>query len=395
MVRKTKKVVDSVAVKALSPRDPDTHYMGDEPIFTLQPESDQRKLRLVQSFTWYNRFYGRKEAKECLLQYLEINDRTADLKNVRKVDDSQFNIPYCWLARLSLRGLQLNDQESMDLNHEISRLLKMVKQTEKSNQEADVKEVKETSNRPNVQDIMREKAREAAGELEGLLDNFISSGANNKFTIKAMDEISKKNVLPQHITFIADIWKKKINEFDEALLAKDSQIREAYRHLSKTQIKNLIKFSEQVLSDLNSYVSVKKANKAPRKRKAVPVEKIVSKLKFMKEFKDENKKIELISISPVKLHGASECYLYDTSKRKLVYLCADDYSKAFTVKGTTILGFDSEKSQVKTLRKPETQLKEFNKLGKPAGRKYFGDIKAVSTQFNGRTNENMIILRAW
>jgi hypothetical protein len=35
------------------------------------------------------------------------------------------------------------------------------------------------------------------------------------------------------------------------------------------------------------------------------------------------------------------------------------------------------------------------KLGKPAGRKFFDEIKAVGTAFNGRTNENIIILKAW
>lgn len=394
MVRKTKKIVDSTVVKALVPRDTDTHYLGDEPIFTLQPDSENRKLNLVQSFNWYNKFYGRKDAKDCLLQYLDLNTRVSEAKLVRKVDDNEFKITICWLARMSLRGLVLNEQESQTLNQEILRLTKLVSNTDK-NKTPLLLEESEVSNKPNVQDIMREKAREAAGELEGILDNYVMSGAGNKFVVKAMDEVSKRNLLPQHINIITDIWKKKQKEFEDALLAKDVQIREAYRHLGKSQIKNLIKFSEQVLSDLNSYVSVKKANKAPRVRKAVPVEKIVSKLKYLKEFKDSNKKIELISISPVKLHGASECYLYDTAKRKLVYLCADDYSKTFSVKGTTILGFDSEKSQVKTLRKPETQLKEFNKLGKPAGRKYFEDIKTVSTTFNGRTNPNMIILRAW
>lgn len=76
-------------------------------------------------------------------------------------------------------------------------------------------------------------------------------------------------------------------------------------------------------------------------------------------------------------------------------MCADDYSKTFTVKGTTILGFDTTKSQSKTLRRPADQLKDFLKLGKPAGRKFFDDIKAVSITPNGRTNENMIIIKAW
>ena len=159
-------------------------------------------------------------------------------------------------------------------------------------------------------------------------------------------------------------------------------------------MRNTIKFIEQVLSDLNSYISIKKANKTPRKRKAVPVEKIVAKLKYLKEFKDPANKLDLISVHPTKLHGASEAWVYDTAKRKLHHYIADEYSKTFTVKGNTILGFDTNTSEIKTLRKPGEQIKEV--MGsKPAARKYFKDIKAVGTTPNGRFNENMIILKAF
>jgi len=126
----------------------------------------------------------------------------------------------------------------------------------------------------------------------------------------------------------------------------------------------------------------------------VPVEKIVAKLKYLKTFKDVASKLDLVSISPVKLHGSSEAWVYDTAKRKLHHYIADEYSKAFTVKGSTLLGFDTGKSEIKTLRKPAEQLKEI--MGsKPAARKYFNDIKAVSTTPNGRFNEAMIILKAF
>jgi hypothetical protein len=49
----------------------------------------------------------------------------------------------------------------------------------------------------------------------------------------------------------------------------------------------------------------------------------------------------------------------------------------------------------KTLRNPAEQLKEFVSGGKPAARKAFVAIKATETKFNGRGNENMIILKAW
>jgi hypothetical protein len=94
------------------------------------------------------------------------------------------------------------------------------------------------------------------------------------------------------------------------------------------------------------------------------------------------------------LHGAAEAWIYDHAKRKVIHFIADDYSKTFTVKGNTLLGFDTAQSEVKTLRKPAAQLNEI--MGsKPAARKFFKDIKAVSTTPNGRFNENMIILRAF
>jgi hypothetical protein len=129
-------------------------------------------------------------------------------------------------------------------------------------------------------------------------------------------------------------------------------------------------------------------------RKAVPVEKLVAKLKYLKVFKDTATKLDLTSLHPVKLHGSSEAWVYDTAKRKLHHFIADEYSKTFTVKGNTLLGFDAANSEVKTLRKPAEQLKEI--MGsKPAARKYFKDIKAVATTPNGRFNESMVILKAF
>jgi hypothetical protein len=295
---------------------------------------------------------------------------------------------------MNLRGLELSEHEELTLENEIQRLLKTIYKPEVKEASATGAVVVEAPARPNIQDILRDKAREAGGELEGLFDEFVTSGAPTKHSLRPMDEVAKKNVMPQHISLLSDVWKKKLNEFDEVLKGTDAQLVQGYNHLTKTQLKNIVKFIELVINDLNSYISVKKAAKAPRARKAVPVEKIVAKLKYLKTFKDTASKLDLVSISPIKLHGASEAWVYDSAKRKLHHYIADDYSKTFTVKGSTLLGFDTAQSEVKTLRKPAEQLKEV--MGsKPAARKYFKDIKAVATSPNGRFNEHMIILKAF
>lgn len=396
MTKKSKKVLDTSSVRALNPKDPDTKYMGNEPFFALQPEPDLRNIALGKSLNWYSKFYGRKDAKEMLMQYLELNHRKDEAKIIKKVSDSELMMSWCWVARLKLRGLVLTEHEETTLENEIQRLIKAVHKPEIKESQTSIRKTveKEPVNRPSVQDIMKEKAREAAGELEGLFDDYITSGAATKFSTKTMEELSKRNILPQHISILTEVWKKKANELYEVLEGKDKQLLEGYSYLTKTQIKNTIKFCEQILADLNSYVSVKKASKAPRARKAVPVEKLVSKLQYLKEFKDPAMKLELVSMHPVKLHGASEAWVYDTAKRKLHHYIADEYSKSFSVKGNTIIGFDNIKSEIKTLRKPSEQIKEV--MGsKPAARKFFDSIKAVATQPNGRFNKNLIILKAF
>lgn len=388
--KKVIKASDYSQVKTLDPKDADTKYFGEEPMFAVQPDEDQRRLALMRSFTWYGRFYGKKDAKEFLVQYLELRDRPAEAKIMRKVDEKECINTLCWLARMELRGLSLTETESDTLQNEIKRLQETVHKPQIIETATSIP----VTNRPNIQDILKDKAREAGGELEGLFDEYITSGASTKHSLRPIDEVAKKNVMPQHISLLTDVWKKKLNEIEEVIKGKDVQLVQGYQHLTKTQLKNIVKFIELVISDLNSYISVKKAAKAPRARKAVPVEKQVAKLKYLKTFKDTANKLDLVSISPIKLHGASEAWVYDTAKRKLHHYIADDYSKTFTVKGSTLLGFDTAQSEVKTLRKPSEQIKEV--MGsKPAARKFFKDIKAVSTTPNGRFNDQMIILKAF
>lgn len=397
MVRKTNKVVDTTSVRALDPKDPDTVYLGDEPLFALQPEPDLRNIAIGRALNWYSKFFGKKDAKNMLIQFLELNNKKNEIKIIKKVNESDINSSIVWLSRMNLRGLVLNEFEKLRVDNEIIRLVNLVEKPEvKTSQTSIVKENEENKPvvRTNVQEIMKEKAREAGGELEGMFDEFILLGCPTKHNFKPIEEVAKKNILSQHISILTEAWRIKLEEYNNVLVSTDEQLVEGYSNFTKAQIKNIIKFIELVLTDLNGYVNIKKVNKAPRVRKAVPVEKQVSKLKYLKEFKDPAQKLDLVSLHPVKLHGSSEAWVYDTAKRKLHHYVADEYSKTFTVKGNTLVGFDNNKSEVKLLRKPNEQIKEI--MGsKPVARKFFDSIKAVSTQPNGRFNDSMIILKAF
>ena len=196
--------------------------------------------------------------------------------------------------------------------------------------------------------------------------------------------------MAQHINIIKASWNNKLKELELVLTGTDQQLAESYSCYTKTQIKNLVSFCQSILTDLDSYAQNKKAKVNVRRKKPVSIEKLVMKLKYLRTFEE----FGLESISPTKIPGSSEMWVYNTKNRKLQYYQADEYAKVFTVKGNSILGYDTNKSVQKTLRKPNEVIKELLNCGKPVARKIFADIKATPISVNGRFNENLIILKA-
>ena len=149
-----------------------------------------------------------------------------------------------------------------------------------------------------------------------------------------------------------------------------------------------ITWINDLLAAVEQYRGVKKATKKARVKKAPSKEKLVSKLKYAKD----NKTLKIVSINPADIIGASELWVYNNKTRKLGKYVAASY-QTLGIKGTSITGYDVDKSVSKTLRKPEDQLKEFAKAGKVVLRTFLKDIKAVETKLNGRISTEVLLLR--
>ena len=111
-----------IAVKPLNPRSPDTKYTGLEPAWRVQP-TDDRTSQLSAAFSWYNYFYGKKDAREMLVAYLEHNGRKADVRALKGVPDSAVRLTTAWLCRMSMVGLELTDTEQVRLEGYIQEIL--------------------------------------------------------------------------------------------------------------------------------------------------------------------------------------------------------------------------------------------------------------------------------
>ena len=372
-------------VKPLNPRSADTNAMGMEPTWKTQP-TEGRISALSHAFSWYNYFYGKKDAREMIVNYLETHGRKDDVRTLKQIPDSSIRLTTGWLCRMSMVGLELTDHEQIKLDNLLKEILE-------SKQDDVVEEVsaEDAVPRVTIQDRLREKVSECAGELDGLFDDFIQEGAKLNADYKPVVLMRSLNIAPQMVNDIKQIWTRKLSEFDAVVAGKDADLVQAYNHLTKIQLRNCVKFCELVISDCGAYVQIKKVERKPRKVRAVPPEKRAAKFKHIVDFAE----LKLKGLPAASLVDKSEAWLYDTKKRKLIHLVADSHAQAFTVKSNSVIGFSTVESQQKTVRKPADILKALGAAGKPAARKIYKDLTTTETPFNGRGTENLIILKSW
>ena len=378
------KAAATKAIKPMNPRTPDIKYTGLEPEWPAQPTAETRPSALMSAFTWYNYHYGKKDVKDIVVDWLTRQDRATEARNFARVPDATLQNQLGWLCRMNLRGLELIEREQSFVQQSIANHLaavKAVKQIDAVTEDAPP--------RVTIQDRLRDKAYEIAGEIEGMLDDMILSGAKMSADYKPMAVMRGMNISPQMISIISEHWQRRLAELEELQQGKDPQLVEGYSNFTKLQVKNLAKFCEQVLADCASYVQIKKTERAPRKKKPVSAERLTQRFRYLREFDELKLKSEAVT----KLVGSTEAWFYDTKKRKLIYVVADTHVGTMTVKGTSLLGFDTTNSVQKTLRKPAEQIKALMTGGVPAARKYFKEIRATEIKYNGRSNENLILLR--
>jgi len=370
-------------VKNLAAKSVDTKYTGFEPEWPAPVPEDQRRISLMRTFQWYNYHCDKKTAKQCVLDWL-LEHLPDQHRAFARVPDSVVPSQLGWLCRMAVRGWQLDDHERSyihdTVNHHVAADYR-VKQV--------IDAVVPEPERVTIQDRLRARAEEIAGELEGMYDDLIKADCKISADFKPMAVIRGMNLAPQMVSGVREVWQERLEQLQTVQEGRDAELVAGYSNFTKVQLRNLIKFTEQVLADCGSYVQIKRVERKPRKKKAVSPEQTARKFKFMPAF-DE---LKLTSEPAARLVNSSEAWLYDTKKRKLIHVIADTHIGTFTVKNNSLVGIDDTASQMKTLRKPAEQIRALLAASWPNSRKYFKDIRATEVRFNGRGSENIVILK--
>ena len=260
-------------------------------------------------------------------------------------------------------------------------------------EETKVEESEKPSNAyvPSIQDRIKEASSNIIAEIEGKVDEFI----DNPKKFKGFDTLKffrKIGVNQAHCRYVRSFYEGILAEYQMLQLPakeQDEQLREAYSHLGKAEVKKAVDLFQGIISACDLITAESKANRKTRTPKAKSADKMVAKLKYNKS----DEKYKVASIHPIDIVGATELWGFNSKTRKIGKNIAEEHT-TFQVKGTTLQFFDANKSVAKTLRKPEQQLTEFNKAGKVQLRKFLDNIKGVETKLNGRFNADTVILKA-
>jgi len=352
--------------------------------------SDEEKSKMFRSFEYFVHY--------------EIADKKT-IASVRKWLDKESGfekdvlaklkkVPDVWFGTFGKACFIWDKTGWMPEAHKIHLLNKIPPLVEKAEEIIEKQEEKKKEKPAiSIQDRMKEQVLDLCGTWEGYLDMLLEG----EFDLKKFDPYNEMRayasgvIKPNHAKIIKDLYTGQHEEALEIVAWEDPDIKEGYSFMDAKLRKTHLEFFEKINSACDTMINTGKAQRKPRKPKAVSKEKLVAKLKYQLN----DSVLGIASINPIEIIDATEVWVYNTKTRKLGVYKVGGLHPCVTVKGTTLQQFDEAKSVQKTLRKPAEQLKDFKGNAKTKYQKAFDEIKTTDTKMNGRFNDSTIILKVF
>lgn len=341
----------------------DNQYYGAEPMIVDTDDQGER----TKALNWYNYMYDADKARTFLIEYMRANKfPTADINAVKRVP--KYNVPSTigWLARIQTNGNMLSNPEYFGtrLAQLINEGIAIKKNTAPAKERVVV----------SIQDRMIAKNNALFADVEvAVIDE---RGSMYQFLIS-------NEITPPAATFFLSKYQPILDE----VMSDDEQVAEAYGKGLKAERA----FWQAVIDDLDRYLNNKKAVKTrkPRAKKTKSAVDVVGKLKYQKEFPP----LKIVSVNPAEIVGSSQVWVYQTKLGKLSMYNAVGPA-GISVKGTTLIGFDVETSEIKRANRDiEGVIERILSGGKIQLRRIMPSIKAKAVAPSGRINSDTIILR--
>jgi uncharacterized protein (DUF433 family) len=390
-----KEKITSVSIRENAKRDYSPKWDGAE---AWDGEQFNRHFRGAMAY--YRMESSGKELKSKVIDWMGRNGyEKAVIKAFKDTRDGRCGLTMGAVAACLIKGMPSthagfnNGRDTAAwLGKEIAKVIEQGADDEVEVEEG-VKVAKVEVYVPTIQDRLREAAGGMSEELDAAIDSFIvDPEAFNPKDIKVINLLKGKGAKAAHSRIIKGYFQRNYDQLMELASGEaDEQLKEAYKHLPRKNVKKLIEFYEAIMSACEQIAAEQKVLKKPRAAKVKPAEQVVAKLKFQLS----DTKLGITSAPPATIIGASGIVVFNTKTRKIGYYIATS-SAGLSVKGTSLINF-TDKSTQKTLRKPPEQIKEFKEQNtqKRFETWFVKGIKTTETQLNGRFNEDTVILKVY
>jgi hypothetical protein len=255
-------------------------------------------------------------------------------------------------------------------------------------QEREKKAIKNT-NKPDIQQRIREQVSNLIAEIEIVLDDFVRSG-KFKTDFSLYEWLQKNQIKPLQTNKIVEYYRPLLAELEEVKKGPDDQLKEGYKWIKKARLNRYIQFVQQLVTDGETWSSNQKTVRKPRKKKELTGTKAVARLNYMKE----DPQLRIVSVAPESILSASQLWIYNRNTRRITVYNALDRG-GLQVHRSSIRNFNEETSVTKRLRQPANIIKRVLGGGKIILRKVMTEeVKTKGSVPNGRINKHCVLLRA-
>ena len=384
-----------MATKKSTRRTSGVHLSWPKPNFTSVKKTDKNFRANYQGAIMYAHYeLSQADLKKEVIKYLKtLNPKHEFLDRVNDIPENRFSTVGKYMYVLN-HGSDIPDDIFKGLLPALEKIIVEEKIPSPTIQKVGGTEHKGTTGETHrvvitIQDRLLERTREAAGEVEGWIDDFhLARKTAAPKTVQEFVNLFKSfDLKAPHARLMHGIFESRAAEIASAAEGKDKELLEYYSNYTGPELKKFSTLFQNLLSACTMMQEVAKIERAPRKKKPVSEEKIVARIKYKKE----DPVLGIVSLPPVQMLGAKEVWVYNTKTRKLAQYKALDESGLY-VKGASLENFSSDSAE-KTIRKPAETLAEFKKASKVKLRTFLKDLSTLDVPCQGKLNEHHVILR--
>lgn len=343
--------------------------------------SENFETRLSHALNSYHQIYNVKDCRKIVIDYFGKKSLCAEKVNMMD-ENTMFNF---MTFSLTLKFL-MDSNLSPDITEDNKKYF------EENKKEIELFEKKKLSSEridergQHIQKAITQKAFEYAPTIDEYLDKFLFENKREEFDV--IEYLKSSGLSNLHAKKLFNSYERQKQEYID--IETDKELQEAYRHLTKKRVKDIIDFYDALLCDIDTFCDlINQRKRQERKPKKQSVEKIISSVKYLKESDEFN----ICSLNPSKILDKKIALIFNAKYKKLTIL--ESGEEGLSIKGTTINGFDPTKSKTKILRNPQIFLNKLKDAKKTEIRKIWKEIRTKETEANGRLSAVSLIINVF